>query len=651
MIGQAEVLYVQVTDITIVDPCADIPEIDWTKGIKLSQLQEGAMYKLNVASVHEGKADVMVSVENDLTCKTRVAASAYYDCQDDETFFEGAYAFELGAKEYVVKYDEFQDYVAEYIEYVYVRVDTIKCAEKDTVDVAEFVCDGTEYVDALGEKHIISSLLDPALLTWTAETTDTVYNYVITPIVAPAEMTAELLATIPGAMPVLVAGEKVNVAGTVEAIKNYYDAQDTEAVADVESVVWTAGADATLACEDKSHTMLLTVTSGCEFEWTVELTLDVTPVDVVETTETATICEGETYEWDGKQLSETGSYPMEITNAAGCVVEIKTLELTVTPAETVTLAAVEACDSYEWHGVTYTESGEYTYTENCKTEVLPLTIVKSETVTLEPVVACESYEWHGVTYTESGEYTYTDNCMTEVLKLTINTTVTEEITVTECHAYTWRGETYTVSGDYTYEGDCYKEILHLTIEGQIPENNPELAEAEAVAKYGNRLVMLHLNNFVEKYGWTPAAGDVMWYQVNGDIDTSWEVENDTPLGTGYYIDSQEGYTGEVYAVINASTEDKCQNIYRTKVIALVPAGQAPKLMPTIARPSEDLHLMNLNPSNVTEVRVFNTSGELMATYQAEEASEFVFKAATLPGYYMVEVQHNGEQTTLRYIVK
>ena len=698
MIGQAEVLYVQVTDITvtIVDPCADIPEIDWTKGIKLSQLQEGAMYKLNVASVHEGKADVMVSVENDLTCKTRVAASAYYDCQDDETFFEGAYAFELGAKEYVVKYDEFQDYVAEYIEYVYVRVDTIKCAEKDTVDVAEFVCDGTEYVDALGEKHIISSLLDPALLTWTAETTDTVYNYVITPIVAPAEMTAELLATIPGAMPVLVAGEKVNVAGTVEAIKNYYDSQDTEAVADVETVVWTAGADATLACEDKSHTMLLTVTSGCEFEWTVELTLDVTPVDVVETTETATICEGETYEWDGKQLSETGSYPMEITNAAGCVVEIKTLELTVTPAETVTLAAVEACDSYEWHGVTYTESGEYTYTENCKTEVLPLTIVKSETVTLaavevcdsyewhgvtytesgeytytencktevlpltivksetvtlDPVVACESYEWHGVTYTESGEYTYTDNCMTEVLKLTINTTVTEEITVTECHAYTWRGETYTVSGDYTYEGDCYKEILHLTIEGQIPENNPELAEAEAVAKYGNRLVMLHLNNFVEKYGWTPAAGDVAWYQVNGDVDTSWEVENDTPLGTGYYIDSQEGYTGEVYAVINASTEDKCQNIYRTKVIALVPAGQAPKLMPTIARPSEDLHLMNLNPSNVTEVRVFNTSGELMATYQAEEASEFVFKAATLPGYYMVEVQHNGEQTTLRYIVK
>ena len=347
------------------------------------------------------------------------------------------------------------------------------------------------------------------------------------------------------------------------------------------------------------------------------------------------------------------------------------------PTTNVTAETATICEgeSYTWsvNGVTYSNlaAGVYNYADTvvvdaCSINVTTLALTvnaSSVTTNAETATICENeaYTWsvNGVTYENlaAGVYNYADTvedgCSMAIttLQLTVNALVVEEITVTECHAYTWRGETYTVSGDYTYEGDCYKEILHLTIEGQIPENNPELAEAEAVAKYGNRLVMLHLNNFVEKYGWTPAAGDVMWYQVNGDVDTSWEVENDTPLGTGYYIDSQEGYTGEVYAVINASTEDKCQNIYRTKVIALVPAGQAPKLMPTIARPSEDLHLMNLNPSNVTEVRVFNTSGELMATYQAEEASEFVFKAATLPGYYMVEVQHNGEQTTLRYIVK
>ena len=605
MIGQAEVLYVQVTDITvtIVDPCADIPEIDWTKGIKLSQLQEGAMYKLNVASVHEGKTDVMVSVENDLTCKTRVAASAYYDCQDDETFFEGAYAFELGAKEYVVKYDEFQDYVAEYIEYVYVRVDKIECDQpcyETTTILVDSVCDGKEFIDPItGEQHIISTLI-PSTLTWNdtivkEEGCDSIYTIVVDPIVAPDMLTKEELVAIGGA-PVLVAGEVVVTDGTEAIIVAHYNGmQSDKNIAHVDSVVWTAGAGAKLACDAVEHTMVLTVYAGCEFVKFATYTFDVIPVGVVELTETA-------------------------------------------------------CDSYEWHGETYTVSGDYTYEDGCYKEILHLTINKTEVVELTET-ACESYEWRGETYTESGDYTYEGDCYKEILHLTIKKTEVVEITVTECHAYTWRGETYTVSGDYTYEGDCYKEILQLTIEGQIPENNPELAEAEAVAKYGNRLVMLHLNNFVEKYGWTPAAGDVMWYQVNGDVDTSWEVENDTPLGTGYYIDSQEGYTGEVYAVINASTEDKCQNIYRTKVIALVPAGQAPKLMPTIARPSEDLHLMNLNPSNVTEVRVFNTSGELMATYQAEEASEFVFKAATLPGYYMVEVQHNGEQTTLRYIVK
>jgi hypothetical protein len=163
--------------------------------------------------------------------------------------------------------------------------------------------------------------------------------------------------------------------------------------------------------------------------------------------------------------------------------------------------------------------------------------------------------------------------------------------------------------------------------------------------------MLNLNKFVTDYGWTPEADDVNWYQVNGEVDNSWEVDNDRWIDSGYYIERKEGFTGQVYAVINATVEDDCKDIHRTKILALDPVAQAPKLMPTVANPSETLHLTNLNPSNVTEVRVFNTNGELMATYEAEAATEFVFKAAVLPGYYMVEVQNNGEQTTLRYIVK
>jgi hypothetical protein len=289
-----------------------------------------------------------------------------------------------------------------------------------------------------------------------------------------------------------------------------------------------------------------------------------------------------------------------------------------------------------------------------------LTINKSERVEFTET-ACDSYVWNGVTYTESGDYTYNTTTAAgcervEVLHLTINKTVYEDITVTECYSYTWYGETYvrdtvvsvTVAGD---NGCDRVETLHLTITAETPEANPAFSNVVAVPKYGNRMIVLHLNDFANDNGWTPANGQVAWYQVVGEMDNSWEIVDDQPLGSGMYIENLNGFTGEIYAIIDASNGGACGSLYRTAKITLDPVAQAPKLMPTVANPSETLHLTNLNPSNVTEVRVFNTNGELMATYEAEAATEFVFKAAVLPGYYMVEVQNNGEQTTLRYIVK
>ena len=612
-----DVVYVNITSIVEncepIEPgedCENAIALDWSD-VKLSQLVEGNWYKLDFSEVHATQSSATFKATNDLNGDATVSAAAYYHCEDVDAMGEATKKLVQGhVGEREVSYKELTDVIG-HASVLYVQVTDITVTpepvEKDTVvnNVTEFVCDGTEYVDLQGEKHIVSSLIDPALLTWTTtietETTVTVYNYVITPIVAPVVMTAEVLATIPGATPVLVAGEKVDVTGTVEAIKNYYDMNDTEAIADVETVVWTAGAGATLACDAESHTMILTVTSGCEFEWSAELTFDVTPAE-------------------DKEFNVT------------------------------------ACDSYEWHGVTYTESGDYTFEDECYKEILHLTINETEVVELTET-ACGSYEWHGETYTESGDYTFEDECYKEILHLTINTVVTEDVTASDCYAYEWNGVTYTKSGNYTFNTTsvvtgCDSIVtLHLTITAETPEENPALGEAEAVAKYGNRMVVLHLNGFAEKYGWTPANNQVTWYQVVGEMDNSWEIVDDKVLGSGMYIEDLNGFTGQIYAIIDSSNEGACGNLYRTKVLVLAPAGQAPKLMPTIARPSEDLHLLNLNSANVAEVRVYNTSGELMSVYKAEEASEFVFKAETLPGYYLVEVQHNGEQTTLRYIVK
>ncbi|MBR3466577.1 MAG: fibrobacter succinogenes major paralogous domain-containing protein, partial [Bacteroidales bacterium] len=96
-----------------------------------------------------------------------------------------------------------------------------------------------------------------------------------------------------------------------------------------------------------------------------------------------------------------------------------------------------ACESYDWHGTTYTVSGEYTYAytngEGCASvDTLKLT-VNYGTHNVETETACESYDWHGTTYTVSGEYTYSytnaDGCASvDTLKLTINPQPTLSIT-------------------------------------------------------------------------------------------------------------------------------------------------------------------------------------------------------------------------------
>ena len=94
--------------------------------------------------------------------------------------------------------------------------------------------------------------------------------------------------------------------------------------------------------------------------------------------EDVTICEGITFVWMGKEFTEEGIYTYE-----EIVVEddyiyhyIYTLHLMVLPP-TLDMYEVTAYDSYEWHGVVYTESGVYTYEEWCYQEILELTIIPS----------------------------------------------------------------------------------------------------------------------------------------------------------------------------------------------------------------------------------------------------------------------------------
>ena len=221
------------------------------------------------------------------------------------------------------------------------------------------------------------------------------------------------------------------------------------------------------------YSLVLQDVNGCDSVVTLHLT--VLP-EVPITEESAILCYGETYTWQGKTYSVSGDYTVTYADMNGCDSTF-VLHLTILPEVATSEETVVACDSYEWHGQTYTESGTYTHVttavNGCEhTAILHLTINKSERVE-ETVTACDSYTWNGETYTESGDYVFETTTAAgcdriETLHLTINKSETVEETVSACDSYEWNGETYTESGDYTYttttDAGCDRiETLHLTI--------------------------------------------------------------------------------------------------------------------------------------------------------------------------------------------
>ncbi len=184
----------------------------------------------------------------------------------------------------------------------------------------------------------------------------------------------------------------------------------------------------------------------------------------------------ESYEWYGNSYYESGTYSHETLNEWGCV-RTEYLPLTIHESEDVTLTSVTECDSYEWHGQVYRQSGTYYFDTinqfGCNVRyILPLTINHSSQNEFD-VTACESYEWFGNVYIEPGVYYHTmenaqgcDSLL--IMNLEIGDAFTMEETQVSCGDYQWHGQTFNVDGDYSYvvenpDGCDSTFLLHLTI--------------------------------------------------------------------------------------------------------------------------------------------------------------------------------------------
>jgi len=143
-----------------------------------------------------------------------------------------------------------------------------------------------------------------------------------------------------------------------------------------------------------------------------------------------------TYTWSANATSYTasGTYTRSYNNTAGCA-SIDTLKLTINKS-TYSASTVYACNSYTWvanNNTIYTVSGDYvrsyTNTSGCSSfDTLRLKI-SNNINTKFTQVACGSYNWFGVVYTTSGNYSRVNACgAVDTLSLTVNRLVVPTFT-------------------------------------------------------------------------------------------------------------------------------------------------------------------------------------------------------------------------------
>ena len=201
---------------------------------------------------------------------------------------------------------------------------------------------------------------------------------------------------------------------------------------------------------------------GCDSVYRLQLTVNETQLIV---NNPIVLCQGETQDWRGMTLSESGIYRDTITSAITGCREIHEVTVTVNPTylfhDTVTICSDEL--PYQWHGMTLNEAGfreDYNQTANLCDSIYRLTLIVNPSYHVtNTATVCDydlPYLWHGQSLTESGSYydtmTTVNGCdSTFALTLTVNPSSHVTTSDTVCNTmlpYSWRGYLIPAAGTY-----------------------------------------------------------------------------------------------------------------------------------------------------------------------------------------------------------
>ena len=270
-------------------------------------------------------------------------------------------------------------------------------------------------------------------------------------------------------------------------------------------------------------------------------------------------------------------------------------------------------------------------------------------------------------------YKITTECGDVIESDTIKNVAVDSLVINECNYYQWAANdsVYKTSTRdtlaYPSNDPDSLSILVLTLKNDVVMHVP------ASQKYGNRLLMINrnaMNDSIKKYlpdEYEAMALDsleeegvaslVRWYLVEDELDRSPER-----VGTGYYITNPNGLgdpmpSGMYYAVVTipSKTPGECPYILYTNLLdcrVTDATSPAPALRPSMARPEEQINVVNLDPEQETTIRVYTSEGFRIGAYTVSGETNFQIKAAAEHGIYLVELMTNdGMKSTLRYIVK
>ncbi len=342
------------------------------------------------------------------------------------------------------------------------------------------------------------------------------------------------------------------------------------------------------------YTALLSAENGCDS--TVTLALTVLPAFVTEVA--ATICTGEIFEFNGDDLTESGTYTALLSAENGCDSTV-TLALTVLPAFTTDVAATICTgETFEFNGDDLTESGTYTTllsTENgCDSTVtLALTVLPaSATDVAATICAGETFGFNGDDLTESGTYTALfsaeNGCdSTVTLALTVLTDILTTVSAKIC-----AGETYPFAGQVLTQSGVYSAIFNGSngCDSTVTLTLTVITVNAGVTLQTNTLTAQATNS---AYQWIDCA-------------------NNQPISGAMGVSFTPAFTGD-YAVL--VTQDGCtvQSVCTTIVIVGTGetlTGMAWHLQPNPARGQTFVQLENILETRL-EVEVYDLTGKNM----------------------------------------